>query len=104
MTLLGDAAHAMTPNLSQGAAQSLEDAIVLGRELRRGGEIEPALRRYEKRRRKRANGLIRASRQAGALAQRKTPIGCAVRDAVVRALPERVGVAQQRRMVDADLD
>jgi 2-polyprenyl-6-methoxyphenol hydroxylase-like FAD-dependent oxidoreductase len=104
VTLLGDAAHAMTPNLSQGAAQSLEDAVVLGSELARGGGIEPALRRYEERRRKRANGLIRASRQAGRLAQRKTAIGCAVRDALVRALPERVGNAQQARMVDADLD
>ncbi|HEX6699666.1 MAG TPA: hypothetical protein VF101_02955, partial [Gaiellaceae bacterium] len=70
----------------------------------RGGEIEPALRRYEQRRKKRANGLIRASRQAGALAQRKTALGCAIRNAVVRALPDRVGVAQQRRMVAADLD
>ena len=103
-TLLGDAAHAMTPNLSQGAAQSLEDAVVLGQELERGGGIESALRRYEERRRKRANGLIRASRQAGSLAQRKTALGCALRDTVVRALPERVGIAQQARMVAADLD
>jgi 2-polyprenyl-6-methoxyphenol hydroxylase-like FAD-dependent oxidoreductase len=104
VTLLGDAAHAMAPNLSQGAAQSLEDAVVLGRELERGDGVEAALRRYEARRRKRANGLIRASRQAGWLAQRKTAAGCAVRDALVRALPEPVGNAQQARLVAADLD
>jgi 2-polyprenyl-6-methoxyphenol hydroxylase-like FAD-dependent oxidoreductase len=36
VTLLGDAAHPMTPNLGQGAAQALEDAV-LGAELGRGG-------------------------------------------------------------------
>ena len=30
VTLLGDAAHPMKPNIGQGAAQALEDAVVLG--------------------------------------------------------------------------
>ena len=30
MTVLGDAAHPMTPNMGQGACQALEDAVVLG--------------------------------------------------------------------------
>ena len=29
VTLLGDAAHPMTPNLGQGACQAIEDAVVL---------------------------------------------------------------------------
>jgi 2-polyprenyl-6-methoxyphenol hydroxylase-like FAD-dependent oxidoreductase len=31
VTLLGDAAHAMTPNLGQGACQAIEDGVVLTR-------------------------------------------------------------------------
>jgi len=31
VTLLGDAAHPMTPNLGQGACQAIEDAVVLKR-------------------------------------------------------------------------
>src|SRR5205085_353105 len=33
IVLVGDAAHATTPGIGQGAAQALEDAIVLAREL-----------------------------------------------------------------------
>jgi salicylate hydroxylase len=48
VTLLGDAAHAMLPYLSQGAAQSLEDACVLATQLQRAPEeLAMALRRYE---------------------------------------------------------
>ena len=32
--LLGDAAHPMMPNLGQGGCMAIEDAFVLGRELR----------------------------------------------------------------------
>src|SRR5262249_16464657 len=34
VALLGDAAHATTPNMGQGACQALEDAVVLGQCLR----------------------------------------------------------------------
>ncbi|VVE18042.1 alpha/beta hydrolase fold domain-containing protein [Pandoraea nosoerga] len=57
VTLMGDAAHAMLPYMAQGAVQSLEDAVVLGRCLQRAREgrvsIEDALLDYEHRRRPR---------------------------------------------------
>src|SRR5919197_2224260 len=104
VTLVGDAAHPMTPNLGQGAAQALEDAVVLGVELGRGGDPEEALRRYERRRRRRANAIVRQSFQAGRLAQLSSPRACAVRDFVVRALPDRLAAAQQARGFRAPLD
>lgn len=47
--LLGDACHPMTPYMAQGAAMSMEDAVILGRCLsdEGPGEIEEALRRFE---------------------------------------------------------
>jgi 2-polyprenyl-6-methoxyphenol hydroxylase-like FAD-dependent oxidoreductase len=33
VVLLGDAAHATTPGIGQGAAQAIEDAVVLARSL-----------------------------------------------------------------------
>lgn len=50
--LIGDAAHAMTPNLGRGACEALVDAHVLARELNAGGpqEVSRALRRYQARR------------------------------------------------------
>jgi 2-polyprenyl-6-methoxyphenol hydroxylase-like FAD-dependent oxidoreductase len=100
LTLLGDAAHPMKPNIGQGAAQALEDAVVLGSCMARSADPEEALRSYERRRVRRANAVVRASRQAGRAAEVRSPIGARVRDAVMKALPDRIAVAQQRRFAE----
>jgi 2-polyprenyl-6-methoxyphenol hydroxylase-like FAD-dependent oxidoreductase len=46
--LLGDAAHAMTPNLGQGGAQAIEDAFLLAHKLSSYGIISEAFREYER--------------------------------------------------------
>lgn len=48
--LIGDAAHATTPHLGQGAGMAIEDAVVLGEELVREGTVLEKLARFEKRR------------------------------------------------------
>lgn len=45
--LLGDAAHAMAPNLGRGANEVLIDAVALARFLREDGSLPRSLRRYE---------------------------------------------------------
>lgn len=100
VTLLGDAAHPMKPNIGQGAAQALEDAVVLASSVSEGGDPEEALRAYERRRARRANAVVRASRQAGRVAEIRSPLGARVRDAVVKALPERIAIARQRRIAE----
>jgi 2-polyprenyl-6-methoxyphenol hydroxylase-like FAD-dependent oxidoreductase len=99
VTLLGDAAHPMKPNIGQGAAQALEDAVALGQSLAGTADAEVALRAYERRRRRRANAVVRASRQAGRAAEVRSRAGAAVRDALTKALPDRLVIAQQRRIV-----
>lgn len=51
--LVGDAAHAMSPNMAQGAAMAAEDAIVLAECLSEQSGMETALSAYEARRRPR---------------------------------------------------
>ena len=63
VTMLGDAAHPMTPFLGQGACMAIEDAMVLGRAFAASNSIEEALFMYENTRRERANGVQLASRR-----------------------------------------
>ena len=59
--LLGDAAHALTPDLGQGACQALEDAVVLGAALSGGADLAAALARYDDLRRPRTQAVARAA-------------------------------------------
>jgi salicylate hydroxylase len=53
VALLGDAAHAMTPFLGQGAAAAIEDALVLARAFEAASSVPEALARYEAARKER---------------------------------------------------
>ncbi|MDE2410248.1 MAG: FAD-dependent oxidoreductase [Sphingomonadales bacterium] len=59
--LLGDAVHATTPHLGQGAGMAIEDAIVLTEELGRHDAVEPALAAYRDRRFERCAYIVNAS-------------------------------------------
>lgn len=63
VTLLGDAAHPMTPFMAQGACQAIEDAIVLARALdaANGAGVPGALKRYEAARKERTAKIQIAS-------------------------------------------
>ncbi len=56
--LIGDAAHATSPNMAQGAAMALEDAIVLADALAGARSLVEALRAYEERRRVRTGWVL----------------------------------------------
>jgi 2-polyprenyl-6-methoxyphenol hydroxylase-like FAD-dependent oxidoreductase len=87
ITLLGDAAHPMTPNLGQGACQAIEDGLVLARALGRGEDAEPSLRRYEAERMPRTRFVVTASRRVGQMFQMESPALCRVRDVMMRLMP-----------------
>jgi 2-polyprenyl-6-methoxyphenol hydroxylase-like FAD-dependent oxidoreductase len=57
--LVGDAAHANSPNMAQGAAMAVEDALVLAESLTAAGSIPEALAAYERRRRARTDWVRR---------------------------------------------
>ena len=65
VTMLGDAAHPMTPYLGQGACMAIEDGMILGRAFAEAPNLQEALTRYEAARRDRANGIQLASRYQG---------------------------------------
>ena len=94
VALLGDAAHAMTPDLGQGGCQAFEDAVALGRVLTgvQGSGLDAALHRYDAERRPRTSALIAASTRMNRLLTLSGPPG-RLRNLVLRAVP--AGIATQ---------
>ena len=78
--LLGDAVHAMTPNIGQGAGMAMEDAAVLAEELAGKPKIEDALGSYVRRRKPRVETVMRVSREVGNDGQRSGALSCWLRD------------------------
>ena len=93
--LLGDAAHAMTPNLGQGGNQAMEDGATLARlvgplaiDVRPDAStLAQALDRYDLLRRQRTQSIARQSRAVGRVAQTSGRWRVAVRNTALRLLP-----------------
>ncbi|MFF1733399.1 FAD-dependent monooxygenase [Streptomyces sp. NPDC058247] len=101
IALLGDAAHAMTPNLGQGACQALEDAATLAAALATEPTIGSALARYDTERRPRSQAVARAARQAGRMGQQlRHPLAVAARNTALRLAPARATVRAILRHAD----
>ncbi|MFI9401252.1 FAD-dependent monooxygenase [Nocardia sp. NPDC052316] len=84
--LIGDAAHASSPNMAQGVAMSVEDALVLAESLGGPGEIEQLLARYRLRRLPRTRWVQARARRRDST-RGMTPV---VRDAVLRLAASRI--------------
>ncbi len=93
VALLGDAAHAMTPNLGQGGCQALEDAATLALAVETQPDLATALRRYDELRRPRTQALSRKSSMSGNLSHLSAAPVRVVRNAALRAMPKSVFVA-----------
>ncbi|MBD1398014.1 FAD-dependent monooxygenase [Pontibacter sp. JH31] len=97
IVLLGDAAHATTPNMGQGACQAIEDAVVLAQCLQQEPVLANALKKYEKRRKVRTAKVVEMSRRLGEVAHWRNPLLGRVRNMLFRAMPKFV---TQRQMED----
>ena len=102
VTLLGDAAHTMTPNLGQGACQAIEDAAVLAHCIRLIPDPGAALRRYEARRNPRTTLIAKQSQLTGRFAQVQHSVACRVRDTLTKLTPAAVILKQIEWIVGYD--
>ncbi|WP_350276419.1 FAD-dependent monooxygenase [Kribbella sp. HUAS MG21] len=97
--LIGDAAHAMTPDFGQGGGTALEDAVELAEALDANPDVESGLRDYDVRRRRRTQAIARQSGWFGVFAQASGPLTSAVRDTAARLLPARIMLRSLRPML-----
>jgi 2-polyprenyl-6-methoxyphenol hydroxylase-like FAD-dependent oxidoreductase len=86
LVLLGDAAHAMPPNLGQGANSALVDGVVLAEELTRAPSVMEALADYDKRRRPLARRVQTTAEMLQRLCGVERVSALRVRDALLAGL------------------
>ncbi|MFB9494842.1 FAD-dependent monooxygenase, partial [Nonomuraea dietziae] len=87
VALLGDAAHAMSPDRGQGAGQSIEDAVVLAAALATHGTVPEALTAYDAQRRPRTQTTARNARQAGSQVIHAGPVAHILTALALRLTP-----------------
>jgi 2-polyprenyl-6-methoxyphenol hydroxylase-like FAD-dependent oxidoreductase len=102
VTLVGDAAHPMSPNQGQGACQALEDGVALGESVARTSSVAAAFELYERWRLRRANQVVAESRQATRGVQIENPLLCAFRDGLISLIPQWVVVKVQDATLAAE--
>jgi 2-polyprenyl-6-methoxyphenol hydroxylase-like FAD-dependent oxidoreductase len=90
--LIGDAAHAMSPNMAEGASLAMEDALVLAETLASGDALPSCLAAFERRRADRV-GWVRAQTHRRDRMRRLPP---RVRNWVLRAVGARIFKANCR--------
>ena len=98
--LIGDAAHATTPNLGQGACQAIEDAYVLGKLLDNGIAIGDAFKKYEDIRRKKAHTIVNTSWSIGKMAHIENGVGIWLRNFVMKNLLNSANKKQMDMVFD----
>ncbi len=102
IVLIGDAAHATTPNMGQGACQAIEDAVVLAQCIADNSDFETAFKMFEKCRLKRTKWITDTSRKVGLIAQLENPLLIRLRNAALRLMPFSAGERQLRELGKTD--
>jgi 2-polyprenyl-6-methoxyphenol hydroxylase-like FAD-dependent oxidoreductase len=100
IVLMGDAAHATTPNMGQGACMAIEDAAVLANCLEDYHTPEEAFIQFECKRIKRTTRIVEGSWNLGKAAQLQNPLLISMRNAAVRMTPDRVAEQQLKFIHD----
>ena len=91
VTLLGDAAHPMLPNLGQGGGQAMEDALILAKYLKKYPlGVEEAFSHYEGERIPRVTKIIKGSRMMARMMQLENPAAIKVRNQILRKVPDEI--------------
>jgi 2-polyprenyl-6-methoxyphenol hydroxylase-like FAD-dependent oxidoreductase len=102
IVLIGDAVHATTPNLGQGACQAIEDAVVIAKEVQENINIKEAFINFEKRRIKRTHYITNTSWTIGKIAQTENKLLAGLRNFIFRLMPPSVNERQLKKLYDVD--
>ncbi len=102
--LLGDAAHATTPNMGQGACMAIEDAAVLMNCLSKSSDISDAFNTFSAKRLKRTRKIVETSYSLGRISQVENRTFIAIRNKLMRLTPSSVSEKQFRFLYEVSFD
>lgn len=100
--LLGDAAHATTPNMGQGACQAVEDAYVIGELLKQGKTFPETLALYEKLRIKKAHDIVKTSWILGQIGHFENAFAVGFRNFFFKNFPKSIQKKQMNKVFDIE--
>ncbi|KIC62882.1 FAD-dependent monooxygenase [Chryseobacterium taiwanense] len=101
LCLIGDAAHATTPNLGQGACQAIEDAYIIGKLLEKNKDFNFIFEQFQKIRRKKVDHVVRTSLKIGQISQweKRTYL----RNLIMRLIPESINQQMVEKVIKLEL-
>jgi len=103
VTLIGDAAHPVQPNIGQGGCMAIEDSFELVKRLSKYVEqdsVPSLLREFEASRYDRVARVFTTSRQVGQLGQAEGAIACFIRNWIYKLTPTRLADQQFKWLFD----
>ncbi len=95
--LMGDAAHAATPNMGQGACQAIEDAYVLAHCMKNYAP-QRAFEKFQQLRIKKALDVVQRSWRIGQMAHISNPIFSAIRNQLLQMMPTSLSQKQSNQL------
>lgn len=101
LCLIGDAAHATTPNLGQGAGQAIEDAYYLA-EFVAQNDLEMAFQKFQQYRMPKVNQIVNTSWGIGKVAHWKNPFARTLRNSLMKMMPASLSAKQSARIFELD--
>ncbi len=98
IVFIGDAAHALTPNLGQGACQAIEDAIILAECIKNNAYYRQAFTEFEQKRRDRIEKISNTAWKVGKIAQIESKPLTIVRNKVMKRIPKWISERQAHEL------
>ena len=96
VVLIGDAAHATSPNMAQGASMAMEDALALAEALTSGHRLDASLAAYEARRARRVQWVQEQTHRR----DRTRSLAPLIRNCILRLAGRRIFKANNRPLVE----
>lgn len=101
LCLIGDAAHATTPNMGQGACQAIEDSYIIGKLLEQNKDFNTVFEEFQKIRRKKVDYVVNTSWKIGQISQweRRNSL----RNFLMRLIPESTNQKLVEKIIQLEI-